>query len=627
MTLDFESERIENRPDYPPTPVGLAVRYPDATKDYFSWGHPSGNNCTLREVRAWLLDLWRGEDPLLFFHAKFDLSICYEKLDLRPLPWERVHDAMFLAFLADPHAKDLGLKPLAEDLLDWPPDEQDAMTEYVWDNRRELVAKYGHKITNAKKGPYSAGAWIAKCPAGVVHPYAIGDVDRTFGLFEHLYPLIVENGMSVSYDRERRVLPVFMENERDGMHVALKALRKDVPLLRDSLDRADDLLRAKLGRPDLNIDADAQLAEALSANEIIDEDDWTYTAPTNAHPTGQKSVSKVNLTYDMFLDEEIGHLFFYRNRLTTALSTFLEPWLIQAEARGGVISTNWNQTRGEGGGARTGRPSTKNPNFLNVAKKFDATYDMPRGNRFKLEPLPFVRKYVKPDPGGIFIHRDFDGQEMRVFAHYEDGDLLAAYQENPKLDPHKWVGDEIIDLTGIELGRTKVKNMNFLGLYGGGAPAAALQMGTTLAKAREYLAYHNEALPGRKVLNDAITEIIRSGEPIRTIGGRLYFVEPSRIVKGRMQSFLYKLINVICQGSAADLTKEAMIRWHEHPKREARFLLAVYDEINGSADTGDEVRQMRILTECMESVSDCMDLLMTTSGKMGLNWGSLKECA
>jgi DNA polymerase I-like protein with 3'-5' exonuclease and polymerase domains len=622
VTLDFETDAIDDRPNYPPEPVGLAVRYPDATSDYFAWGHPTENNCSKSEVREWLLDLFRTPVPKLFFNAKFDLAVACEKLGIPEPSWDEIHDSMFLAFLADPHAKSLGLKALAEDLLDWEPDEQTEMNNWIWLHRQRLTETYGGSINRQSKyGPTSFGAWISKVPGKMAGKYAVGDVDRTFGLFEHLLPLIEEHGMMEAYDRERRVLPIFMDNERDGMHVNAGALQKDVPMYKESLERADFEIQKMLGKPGLNIDADAQLAEALTEAGVIDEEDWVYTAPTKRHPKGQKSVSKDNLKYGMFQDEDVADLLFYRNRLTTAVNTFLIPWERQATARDGVISTNWHQVRGGQGGTRTGRPSSSGPNFLNIPKVFAQEYDLEADNPWGLAQLPFVRKYVLPDPGQLFLHRDFDGQEMRVFAHYEDGELLDAYQANPNLDPHAWVGDKAFELNGVRLERTPVKTLNFQGLYGGGIPALMKKLDCTRAEAVKFKKFHNRALPGREKLNTAIQEIIYSGEPIRTWGGRVYFVEPPR---GR-QDFLYKLINYLCQGSAADITKEALIRWDEHPEREARFLVTVYDEINISAQKKKAAHQMKVLKESMESIE--LDLKMTSSGKMGPCWGELEKCA
>ncbi len=201
--------------------------------------------------------------------------------------------------------------------------------------------------------------------------------------------------------------------------------------------------------------------------------------------------------------------------------------------------------RGTGGGTRSGRPSTSNPNFLNIPKEFKQDHDMSQGNEWGLPPLPFVRNYILPDPGGVFMHRDFDGQEMRIFANYEEGPLLRAYQADPDLDPHKMVQDEIVEMFDVLLARTDVKNMNFLGLYGGGIPGIIKKLKCNRAKAEEYRMFHDQALPGRQHLNDCIREVINGGDPIRTWGGRCYFQEENKIIAGQMRNFLYKLINYL----------------------------------------------------------------------------------
>lgn len=627
VTLDFETCAILPRPNYPPRPVGLAIRYPDGESQYYAWGHPTGNTCSQDYITEWLRGLWREEDtPILFFNAKFDLAVCYEILGLPELPWWRVHDAMFLAFLADPHAQSLGLKQQAEDLLDWPPEEQDAIAEYVWTHRKGLVAKYGGKINkrSGKQEASNAGAWISKCPADLVRPYAMGDVDRTYGLFEHLYPLIVHNGMSAAYDRERRALPIFMENERIGIRTDYARLEKEVPKLHRSLNRADAWIRELLDAPDLNINADTDLAEALTDAGVVDEEDWIYTAPTQRHPEGVKSVAKDNLTFDMFKDPDVGHLLFYRNKMQTALSIFLDPWLEQGSHRDGYISTNWNQIRGATRGTRTGRPSTNAPNFLNIPKEFKQQYDMAPDNEWGLEPLPFARSFILPDKGETFIHRDFDGQEMRVFAHYEDGSFLKFYQDNINFAPHAYVKNKIYEIFGEEFEKNKVKAVNFQRLYGGGIPSLQMALGCDRKEAQAFRQMHDEVMPGLEKVNKAIEEIIREGEPIRTWGGRLYFPEPPKIRKGRRQTFVYKLINYLCQGSAADITKEALIKWWDHPERNARFLVTVYDEINISAPSRVAGQQNDVLRDVMESIE--LDLTMKSSGKMGPSWGDLQPC-
>lgn len=627
IVIDFETFRIENRPDYPPEPVGVAVRDDEFDGSlYSSWGHPDGNNSTLEDARKALAHVWISDRPLLFHNAKFDLAVACEKLGL-PMPsWDRVYDTMFLAFLADPHSKSNGLKDLAEDLLGWAPEERDEIAEYLWENRHELHEKYPDqpRITKETGKPQankrSTGEWLAYCPADIVAPYAIGDVDRTLALFNHLYPLIVENGMLEAYNRERQVLPIFMENERLGIRVDVEGLERDIAKYHACRETVDAWLRERLGDPDLNIDSDRDFAEALGNAGIIDDDQWVMTK------TGQRSVSKKNLTPDMYNDKEVANAFGYRNRLGTCLKMFMEPWLAQAKRTGGTVHTNWNQTRGGDGGTRTGRPSTSNPNFLNLSKSFEGRTDgYEHPEHLKIDPLPLVRSYVLPDEGHILIRRDFSGQELRVFAHFECGDLCKSYNETPTLDVHAKVGDEMRRLAGKEFERTRVKVINFQSLYGGGVPALCRELRISQSEAKELKAFHDKALPGRKILNEEITKTIRSGGFIRTWGGRVYYAETPRYVNGRWMDFIYKLLNYAVQGSAADLTKQAIIDWYNDHRRDprCRLVVTVYDEIVASCPVDVWKDQMNLLREAMNKRR--LDVPMLSDGEYGDNWGVMED--
>jgi DNA polymerase I-like protein with 3'-5' exonuclease and polymerase domains len=134
----------------------------------------------------------------------------------------------------------------------------------------------------------------------------------------------------------------------------------------------------------------------------------------------------------------------------------------------------------------------------------------------------------------------------------------------------------------------------------------------------------NAALPGLKDIETGIKDLAKAGEPIVTWGGRLYYTEPPKYVEkfGREMTFEYKLINYLVQGSAADATKEAIIRYNE-AKKDSRFLVTVYDEINISAPKGAEKKEMKILKDCMESLE--FDVFMKTDGKIGKNWADLTK--
>lgn len=627
-TVDFETYPIGPRPEhFPPKPVGVSIRRPTGEKHYYSWGHPTGNNCTFEDAATALAEVYNSPLPIVFHHAKFDMSILYEWFDWPKLPWERFHDTMFQAFLIDPYARTIGLKQLAVRYLGMDPNEQDVVVQYILDHKEEMPLF--EFVINSKGEPFgkptkkNAGAWIAFVPAELVGPYANGDVERTWRLFQVFSPVIEEAGMVEAYDVERQVQPIFYENERDGLRVNVDLLRQDTEIYQAAFQYAEDWLRWKLNVPGLNFDADAEVSEVLFNQGIVTN--WATTK------TGKRSMSKTTLHPRDYSDQDVAQMLGYRNRLKTCLKMFMLPWLKQASING-RISTNWNQVQSPEGGTRTGRPSATKPNLLNISKNFEGRpdgYEHPTDNDSAgLPPLPLVRKYILADDGCVLLKRDFSGQELRMFAHFEQGALLAQYKINPKLDVHQYVGENFAALTGqthwVEPeARTELKAMNFQGMYGGGAPALALALFITIEKARELKAFHNRALPGRKILSDTLSTVLRSGYAVRTWGGRLYNRPPLKMVDGRMRDFDYRMINYLIQGSAADMTKRAMIKMVDHPDYDARFMLQVYDEINISAAPDKAVKQMQVLHDVMGDMDLRVKIL--SDGSIGMNWGEMKK--
>lgn len=629
IVIDFETMPIRQRPTYPPEPVGVALKFPgDKRGTYMAWGHPDGNNFSKQTAVTMLQAVWRSGKSLLFHNSKFDVAVAVERLGL-PMPsWDRIHDTMFLAYLADPHSRSVGLKELAEELLDWPPEERDEVKDWILANQKMLVARYPEQRSINKKtglpkdtiAPSETGAWIFAVPGELAGKYAVGDVDRTLALFQDLYPLIHEHGMGYAYDTERELMPILMRNEAEGMRVDVSTLELDMSKFGACFDTSEQWLRTKLRAGGLNFDADQDVAAVLVQRGIVPNENWQTTK------SGDLSMSKDNLLPEHFTGPDgdmIAAALGYRNRLKTCLSMFMEPWLAQAQRNGGYITTNWNQTRGtdQGGGTRTGRPSTNKHNFLNVSKKWSDRDDQYRHPDFLgVAELPLCRVYIVPDVGETWIHRDFSSQELRIFAHLSQGDLWRQYADDPKLDVHEFVGVELMRVAGREIERTRVKTLNFQGLYGGGVPALQRKLRCSLVEAKQLKTFHNAALPDRVILNDEIKKVINLGLPIRTMGGRLYYAEPPG-VDGR--SKVYKLMNYAIQGSAADYTKRALIDWHNHPKRLARFLVTVYDEINGSAL--DPVSEMRVMKEVMEAQRLGMTVKMLSDAKYGPNWGTLTK--
>jgi len=626
-TIDFETWPILPRPDYPPKPVGFSIMDTGENKSrYFGWGHPTRNNCNFKDAQRILKRAWCS-GALLFQNGKFDVDVAETFMGVRPVTDPLlIHDTMFLLFLSDPHARSLSLKPSAERILGMKPTEQEAVGRWLVTHQQELKQDGLLPMNEPKITMHNFGKWICLAPGDLVGKYADGDVIRTIKLFRKLYPEIVSRKMLEPYQREQKLMPILLANEREGMKCDMRKLTQWGKQYEAALTNADDWLRKKLKSPELNIDSDAELAAALDASGIVTE--WTLTK------TGKKSTSKKNMKVNSFTDKHVASVLGYRGKLSTCLSTFMRPWLRTAQCTGGIIHTQWNQVRQSHNekslsGARTGRMSSS-PNFQNIPTDLENKNDgyvHPSSRIIQLPELPLLRKLILPDsPNHWFGRRDYNQQELRILAHYEDGALLQAYKDNPDLDTHSFVKGVIEDLLNQEIARTPVKTLNFGYIYGQGVPSMAEKLGLPVVEIKKLRDAQLKALPGLKDLSNDIKELVAADEPIRTWGGREYYCEEPKYSEKykRVIDFAYKLLNYLIQGSAGDVTKEAIIRYHAHPKKEGRMVVDVHDEIDISADKRVFRQEMYLLRDVMQSIE--MDVVMKSDGEYGPNWGELKDC-
>lgn len=603
ITIDFETEAIVGNPiANPPSPVGVAVWVPDQEPVYLAWGHPTNNNVSYEKGWKYVHRIIRDtEHPILFHNAPFDLAVMdgvtggtsfkYEQ-------WRRFHDTMYLVFLDDPYADTLSLKPSAERYLGMPPDEQNELYDWILQHVPEAT-------------PKTCGAYISLAPGDLVGRYAVGDVVRTRKLFDLLHRKICDRGMEAAYDRERELMPILYDSSREGIPVDRHRLEHHHGVYTRALDIADTSIRHRLGTPNLDFAKRGGLAEALDSAGFVTE--WSYTA------TGKKSTSKKTLKIN---DPELANLIAYRGVLNTCLSTFMGPWL-QLSERDGRIHTSWNQVRSverDSRGTKTGRLSSDHPNFQNVPTEFDI--NIPAG----LPPLPFMRQYLLPEDGHVWIKRDFSSQEIRILGHFEDGPLAKAYVADPMYDPHAENKIRVYEFTGMEFPRKSIKITGFSLIYGAGVPGLMRQLGNdNYSECQTLREAVLDSMPGVKELIKEIKNVGRRGETIRTWGGREYFVESPKVVQGVLRSFEYKLLNYLIQGSAADQTKQSIIDWNRGRRWDDIFLATVHDEINLSVPRNTWERSMSHLRVSMDA--DRLDVPMRSEGFMGKNWQEIEAVA
>jgi len=568
LTLDIETAAIEQFKPLLPKPVGIAIRWETGESEYLSFGHPSGNNSSWYDAEVLLRHIWHRE-MLTHNGTTFDIPVLQHWFDLPPRDPLLTHDTLYLAYLNNPHAVSLSLKDLAHDLCGMAPTEQRDLQDWILAN-------------TSCKSRARAGGFISEAPAELVAPYAIGDVERTWAVWENLRGLVLPK-MQGAYDRERRLAPILVGMRNQGVRLDVKKLQADAADAETELEALDAKIRDVLHTPELNIDSDAEVVTALQSQGFTG---FEKTA------TGKDSAAKGSLDAALESDPALRAVLARRSELSTLLSTFMRPWLDQAGDTGRIYPA-YNAVRNpDGFGTRTGRLSSSQPNLQNVP--------------------PVMRQYVLPELGHDWVTGDFKSQEPRLAAHFEDGVLLEAFQKDPELDQYLWIAE----IAGVT--RKQAKTI-FLGLlYSMGVIKLAAQLGIGEGEANLLREKIRAALPGIMTLNREVIGAFKRGQSITTLGGRVYHCEPSK--DGR--SFEYKALNVLIQGSAADQAKEALIYVQSKLLRGERIVGMVHDEASVSCRPGRTKAVMQILRDAALALP-CDTPMLMDCGE-GSTWGEAK---
>lgn len=575
--IDFETEAIMDGTGKAPKPVGVSIWVPGSEPKYMAWGHPSGNNCEEHEAKAACAQLW-PHSPL-FHNAKFDIGVAEQHWGFaKP---QKYHDTLFQIYLHDPLAKSTSLKPSAERILGIKPEEQDKVKEYV------LAQGWTRK-------PTETGAFISRCPVSLIEPYANGDTYRTGLLHEKLYNEIIEKRWEAGYERELALMPHLLDAEHVGVRVDRDRLYNDIVLFNFYYDQITKQICSLLG--DINLDSAAEVVKALLAKGFAKEQDFLRT------PTGRLSTSKESLE-GALSGGPLTKMIRYRGALKTLLGTFMKPWLALSE-HDGHVHPSWNQVKGDEYGTRTGRLSCSNPNLQNVPTEFE---DL---ELLGYPLLPFMRKYVLPDEGEVIVAADYNGQEMRLLAHFAEGRAAEIYNTQPTADFHQIARDIVHEESGLDLKRKPIKIVGFSLIYGAGYKnlAGQLRMKDMNMVKRIRDAYVM-SIPGlQEFIDDASS---RPG--VKTWGGRWIPKESSQ--------YGYRLPNHLIQGSAADQTKESIIRYHKESPT-GRFLMTVHDENVISTSEEDLHNNIWKLKYAMESME--FDVPFVVTIEKGSNWHNME---
>ena len=564
--------------------TGIAVAV-SGWSGYFPIAHEGGGNMDKGIVSKWLHKVLSNDVDKIFHNAMYD--VCW----LRSAGFKingRIIDTMIASALVDENQMKYDLNSCAR--------------RYTGQGKDEAAL-----YEAAKTWGVDAKAEMYKLPAIYVGAYAEKDAELTLALWQELKKEIDCQDIWNIWELETELFPCLVDMRFLGVRVNEEQALKEKKTL---LEQEKQLLHKV--KKETNVEV--QIWAARSIAQVFDKLKLPYdrTLKTQA-PSFTKNFLQ---NHPHPLVKQIAQA----REINKAHTTFIDT--ILKHAHKGRIFAEINQLRGDNGGTVTGRFSYSNPNLQQI----------PARNK---DLGPRIRRLFIPEEGHRWGCFDYNQQEPRLVVHYASlqnlygvGDVLDAYREG-NADFHAIVADM------ADIPRKQAKTINLGLFYGMGKNKLQAELGVNKEKAEELFKQYHGKVPFVKQLMDSVMKRAQDSGKIRTLLGRLcrfHLWEPNQFGihkslpheealrehgPGIRRAYTYKALNKLIQGSAADMTKKAMIELY---KEKIIPHIQVHDELDISVKDDKESKK---IVKIMESAVE-LEVPNKVDYESGENWGKIK---
>ena len=360
---------------------------------------------------------------------------------------------------------------------------------------------------------------------------------------------------------------------------------------------------------EFNISSPKQLGDVLFDEMGLTPEKQKKTAG------GQRSTKESELEKLRAENPVVGEILDYRE-LKKLLSTYIDtiPPALDKKNR---LHAQFLQT-----GTTTGRMSSQNPNLQNIPLHSE------RGRAIR-------DAFIAP-PGFILLSLDYSQVELRLAAILSGDEKLCAIFRDGR-DVHTEVASMVfgVDAEKVDADmRRKAKVINFGILYGMGANALRVQLGSTTAEAHQFLEdYFHTFKTLAEYLESTRGFARKHGYTETLFGRRRQFPEmksPLPYVRAQAERMA---INAPLQGTQADMIKLAMVRvdelfTREKAQEDAHLLLQVHDELvfEIRAERADALgAEIQEIMEATLSKAQSREVPIIAQMKQGPNWGEMKR--
>ena len=563
--------------------TGIAVAV-EGWKGYYPIAHEGGGNMDKDVVLKWLKEVLLTDADKIFHNAMYD--VCW----LRAMGFKingRIIDTMIATSLIDENRGRYDLNSICKDYI------HESKNEYAL---QEAAKSWG---IDPKQEMY-------KLPALYVGEYAEKDAELTLKLWQACkHEIQVQDVWSI-FDLETSLTPCLIDMRFKGVRVDIEEAKKLKKMMGEEEKKLLKEIKNETG-------VDVQIWAAASIATVFDKlkEPYERTIKTKAPSFTKNFLS--NHTHPVV--KKIADA----REINKAHTTFIDT--ILKHVHKGRIHADINQLRSDQGGTVTGRFSYQNPNLQQI----------PARNK---DLGPIIRRIFIPEKNHMWGCFDYNQQEPRLVVHYAllqnlyGVDKIAEAYKEDKVDFHKIVADM------AEIPRSHAKTINLGLFYGMGKAKLQAQLGVSKEKTEELLGKYNTEVPFVKQLLKKVMSRADERGQIRTLLGRLcrfHLWEPRQFGihkalphdqallehgPGIKHAYTYKALNKLIQGSAADMTKKAMIDLH---KEGIIPHIQVHDELDISVKND---KQAKHIVEIMESAVE-LEIPNKVDYESGDNWGEI----
>lgn len=504
----------------------------------------------------------------------------------------------------------------------------------ISDNNEVIIAKENNDFETWKLSPTEVEALITQSykkdvwanalviwadPVGreMMKKYNLQDCIATFNLFKAQEKLI--EPLHNVYEMECKLVPILLDMKKRGIRVDEKRMTELAAKVQEKADEQERKLIDMYGVTGEMISSGKKLGARLNEIGIHSP----IKTATGAESWAEGALERIHHPVIPMIQE-------YKN-YNSILNKYLRGSLSRTVINGRIHCTFLPMLRDKesgmgGGGTVTGRFSCKAPNLQQIPAR-----NKGHGQDFSQD----MRSLFLPEEGKMIAALDYSQIEAVLLGHYAQGQQAAWFREQLKAgaDLHNIV----MGMTGITY-RPVVKTFNYGCIYGMGWKTAMEKNYTLFEKlaAEEgldietftknvYYNYHKK-FPVIKDTMEWCQNIAKAQGYIDTMGGRRQHKPKPAYdsATGKINDFIYKMLNKLIQGTAADILKTALINAYEAGIYDVLDLhLLVHDEQVVSTPFTKEGCEATVeLQQIMASVyKDQLLVPIKAECELGPNWG------